>query len=85
MSRVLSKMNRNHNEFDFLKNNLNGSKTKNRNLNRSKINGLNHENKMFKIYFNGANNRMNLKRSESAVVRKVKVDRNLFKENNSSN
>jgi len=85
LSRVLSKMNRNHNEFDFLKNNLNGSKTKNRNLNRSKINGLNHENKMFKIYFNGVNNRMNLKRSESAVVRKVKVDRNLFKENNSSN
>ena len=82
LSRVLSKMNRNHNEFDFLKNNLNDSKTKNRF--RNKINRLNYGNKMFKIYFNGANNRFNLKRSESAVVRKEKVDRTLFKENNSS-
>ena len=80
LSRVLSKMNRNHNEFDFLKNNLNGSK----NRNRSKINGFNYGNKIFKNYFNGANNKNNLKRSESAVVRKVNVDRTLFKENNSS-
>lgn len=86
LSRVLSKMNRNHNEFDFLNNNLQGSKTKNRNRNRnsSKIIGFNYGNKMFKNSFNKENNKIKLKRSESAVVRKLKIDRTLFKENNSS-
>ena len=82
LSRILSKMNRNHNEFDFLYNNLHGAKTKNRI--RSKINGFNYGNKMFKNFFNEPYNKINLKRSGSAMVRKLKIDRNLSKENNSS-